>query len=807
MQDAAAPAPAPSPFGSGLARTSPFGTNNMFGNAAAAQQPPAFGGLGGAAAGGFGGKFGTTQAPAAASGFEAAAAPARALFGVQQQQQASSPFAVGGSAAAPSTTAAFGSAAAPATLQFGFGAATGKAGASAFGSTSTLGLSAGGSLFGARPAASSPQQQQQQQPTAAWGSAGPAASPFGTAAGTLGGTSLFGKPSALLTVGVASTPAFGFGGAGRGSPQQPAAASAFGRGSAFRSGRQQDAASPEPPAAAAAAAPATAVSLSSAAAAGRNSRIMGMSAEDRANMQAALAGAPSFGGDSSSSSSSTPRGRQQQQQHQQMFLGGARGGGRSSSNGSGGGSSRGGGGGSAGAPDLHEMRASSGKVNLEDAEIAQGLAYGIASEEYVAEKAKYLGNPNSFKLLERPTPDRINPATGAPWQLAEMLVREYRRNAAGSEQPITDIRPPAWLRASMRFLEDHCMRVRWEPGVAAAQQDPRCLQAQKHRNWKDAEVVQQVEMSVCEAIYDRIRQVFNEYTAQGYSPFVRRLDSVADLHVLEHSYRWHTAMLHRMDVNPLYAHGMKGLIVERHSNMTTLQEMYTVARDRAVQFGGSTTAAAYLSPNEGEFAAYDLVLNCREASNDPEKLPQRLQELKARRPEVWASPWLKLALQVVKAVLTKNYARFFAVFRKTPYVFRVTMLEVFQYMRRTALEALQGCVLDYSLKDLTALLCFADEGEALQYCFAYNLLYCRAKGKIVFSVPRTKSEGGIEMISLLSHPEDAKAPKDETAHELMLRMQRLQVVRKNTTAAIGIAWTAYGSAIEENQVSYCCYSC
>jgi hypothetical protein len=132
---------------------------------------------------------------------------------------------------------------------------------------------------------------------------------------------------------------------------------------------------------------------------------------------------------------------------------------------------------------------------------------------------------------------------------------------------------------------------------------------------------------------------------------------------------------------------------------------------------------------------------------------------------------------------------------------------VFQYMRRTALEALQGAVLDYSLKDLTALLCFADEEEALQYCFAYNLLYCRAKGKIVFSVPRAKSGGGIEMIMLLSDPDDAKPQKDESANDVVSRMQRLQVVRKNTIAAMKIAQRIYGSAIEENQVSYCCYPC
>ncbi|KAG5185606.1 hypothetical protein JKP88DRAFT_354125 [Tribonema minus] len=750
----------PAGFGQqGLGSQGPF----AFGGFGQAAQPPAFGGGSGQAA------------PQGGTGFQPNAfsrQPPVPPFGTQQQRQSSParPNSAFGLPAAPGASNAFGGFGASQPL--GAGGVSGGGGASAFSGRPTTSQ---GSLaptgFGA-PSASFPPPQQQLAAgifgAGAFGSslAAPpgqgAPPPFGAARGA------FGQPAAPG----AGSSAVGFGGGpakfGRGgvfarqdqatapfaAPAAPAAGGSAG-GSVF--GQRQPAASPPAAAAAFGSAGVQAQGGGGGAAAnavrapGGASRIVGMDPGAQAAMQAALQQAPAFvgsgGGGIQNQQASPPplpprraspqslpaatlgataaaaaaagsggagqqmvAARQQQQRQVVRAIAPAANAAQSAGNSNG----RGSGGGD----EKQEQLA------LQDATVFNGLLEAMCAADEIADRV----NTNRVSALEKPAPGHVKP-DGTPWALEEMCVREYRRLAAGKKLDVPkDVRTVAWLRRTHDYLLANVMSIRrYVPG--ARDNDPRMENAAAAKEEPNALLVS--------FLQNRLRQIFQEYRMQGFNAEVGRLDSVQDLHILEHMARWHidvdfrmrdsdAAALQRIDAQ-LSSENYEKLQGKQIRDsltgmMKTLRELYLVGIARRV---GADRHVAITSPYEDEMAAYfvlrDLPSSLHDTGNE-QNGTDLLLALPPRRPGARESPWVLLARFVIVAYRERRWAQFFAAVRAAPYLARCLLFQVVPEMRELALLRIsRGGTTRYELGALARELCCRDEGEARALCVEYGL--------------------------------------------------------------------------------------
>lgn len=107
----------------------------------------------------------------------------------------------------------------------------------------------------------------------------------------------------------------------------------------------------------------------------------------------------------------------------------------------------------------------------------------------------------------------------------------------------------------------------------------------------------------------------------------------------------------------------------------------------------------------------------------------------SKRPEVYHSAPVQLALRIFKAKKEYNYARFFSILRSpsTPYLFACIMFKHVEQMRKIAFRIMSKsygarrkdtgeAVYDaYPLRKLVKLLCFEEEDEARAACEHYNI--------------------------------------------------------------------------------------
>jgi SAC3/GANP family len=232
---------------------------------------------------------------------------------------------------------------------------------------------------------------------------------------------------------------------------------------------------------------------------------------------------------------------------------------------------------------------------------------------------------------------------------------------------------------------------------------------------------------------------------QGVIAEAGTVPTAADLRALEECVRWHIAVVPIMCNNEHAAGMYHELCVQRANHRHTLQGWHAMyykqhlstaasaaaAGDAATTATTGATAATdeLASTCEAEMCSYELVL--LSSPDLAAKLVELAKQLNLRS-DLRASPLVKFANRVRLAVRSKDYRTFFKLFTEAPFLIRACMISLFAHMRATALCALADSSSEIALSEVTELLCFLDEAEAVQYCLAHNLAVCDES--IVFRV-------------------------------------------------------------------------
>jgi len=370
-----------------------------------------------------------------------------------------------------------------------------------------------------------------------------------------------------------------------------------------------------------------------------------------------------------------------------------------------------------------------------------------------------------IQLLEIPQPGTIHPQD---WNLRQTAVKRFRRSAADYKLDIPEwVRPPDVLERTCSYLEEWVMeRDRQGP-------DPRFTQAPSPPP-----------LDVYQFIWDRTRMIRKDFILQNFVGSGGQCDARA-VRCHERIARWHAMCEHQLSHIPDFVRMQSQQnIAELGQAMKTLNQFYDDSLRRSTvevpDEAGTETRTSIAGQAFG--CQFDIVQGVPPVdydgtplNNDKDKirLSDRLigahtangsknttaepemrglyilltldndngmevlsyaAELSRRRPEIFLSKPVQLAMEVFKAKHEVNYARFFSILRSpsTPYLFSCLMFKHVEEMRKVALRTMcatygyrrkdsEPIYDNYLLKDLTRLLCFESMDEARIACGHYNI--------------------------------------------------------------------------------------
>jgi len=130
----------------------------------------------------------------------------------------------------------------------------------------------------------------------------------------------------------------------------------------------------------------------------------------------------------------------------------------------------------------------------------------------------------------------------------------------------------------------------------------------------------------------------------------------------------------------------------------------------------------YLSPNEPEFVAYDLIVQLENERNYLD-IHQRIAGLAN---EILASKEVKFAVKVISAVKENNYIQYFKLLEQADYLTACMMSSLIKTIRERAIKSMQRSQARSNIESISVnkfyeLLSFEDQKEVQDFCRLYGL--------------------------------------------------------------------------------------
>ncbi|XP_078672133.1 germinal-center associated nuclear protein-like isoform X2 [Branchiostoma floridae x Branchiostoma belcheri] len=253
-------------------------------------------------------------------------------------------------------------------------------------------------------------------------------------------------------------------------------------------------------------------------------------------------------------------------------------------------------------------------------------------------------------------------------------VKEYARSSADKEEPLPhELRPPAVLTLTMDYLVNNV------------------LDTGRDGNWGDW----------YDFVWNRTRGIRKDITQQ-------LLTDPTAVDLTEKCARFHIHCAHQLCQEPMTVFDPK---INNENLTKCLQSLK--------QFYHDLTVDGRFCPNEGEFRAYELLLNLNQGDI--------LREVQQLRPEVRNSPQMKFALQVFSALNNNNFVRFFKLLWAAPYLPACIMHRYLTQVRTQSIKVMNraysitGRTTQFPVEDYMRMMGFEDEDETAIFSEAFGL--------------------------------------------------------------------------------------
>jgi len=359
------------------------------------------------------------------------------------------------------------------------------------------------------------------------------------------------------------------------------------------------------------------------------------------------------------------------------------------------------------------------------------------------------------------THEQIHPKS---WNLRQTAVKRFYRSSADYKLNIPDqVRPPHVLERVCSYLEEWVME--------------RDRQGTDPRFDKNGQSQVPNSLDVYQYIWDRTRMVRKDFILQNFIGTGGRCNACA-VRCHERIARWHAMSEHQLShLSDFVKNQSQQNVTELGQTMKTLNFFYDDAEGRSALDEDNTSGEGSLPHGcttdtiQGECPVdYDgqplvktltpsgknnrIIGSTLGGTAEPEmrglyilltmdndggmEVLKFVTSLSMKRPMVFNSQPVQLALKVYKAKNERNYALFFSILRSssTPYLFACIMFKHVMVMRKIALYTMSKTFGikqkdkennihiksdEYPLSDLIRLLCFEDVKEALNTCQHYNI--------------------------------------------------------------------------------------
>ncbi|CAH1255439.1 MCM3AP [Branchiostoma lanceolatum] len=253
-------------------------------------------------------------------------------------------------------------------------------------------------------------------------------------------------------------------------------------------------------------------------------------------------------------------------------------------------------------------------------------------------------------------------------------VKEYARSSADKEEPLPhELRPPHVLTLTMNYLVNNI------------------LDQGRDGNWGDW----------YDFVWNRTRGIRKDITQQ-------LLTDHTAVDLTEKCARFHIHCAHQLCGEPMTVFDPK---INNENLTKCLQSLK--------QFYHDLTVDGRFCSNEGEFRAYELLLNLNQGDI--------LREVQQLRPEVRNSPQMKFALQVFSALNNNNFVRFFKLLWAAPYLPACIMHRYLTQVRTQSIKVMNraysitGRTSQFPLSDYMRMMGFEDEDETAIFSEAFGL--------------------------------------------------------------------------------------
>ncbi|XP_078620785.1 germinal-center associated nuclear protein-like isoform X2 [Branchiostoma floridae x Branchiostoma japonicum] len=253
-------------------------------------------------------------------------------------------------------------------------------------------------------------------------------------------------------------------------------------------------------------------------------------------------------------------------------------------------------------------------------------------------------------------------------------VKEYARSSADKEEPLPhELRPPHVLTLTMNYLVNNI------------------LDQGRDGNWGDW----------YDFVWNRTRGIRKDITQQ-------LLTDHTAVDLTEKCARFHIHCAHQLCQEPMTVFDPK---INNENLTKCLQSLK--------QFYHDLTVEGRFCNNEGEFRAYELLLNLNQGDI--------LREVQQLRPEVRNSPQMKFALQVFSALNNNNFVRFFKLLQAAPYLPACIMHRYLTQVRTQSIKVMNraysitGRTTQFPVSDYMRMMGFEDEDETAIFSEAFGL--------------------------------------------------------------------------------------
>ncbi|KAG7201959.1 hypothetical protein KM043_004663 [Ampulex compressa] len=249
-------------------------------------------------------------------------------------------------------------------------------------------------------------------------------------------------------------------------------------------------------------------------------------------------------------------------------------------------------------------------------------------------------------------------------------IKQYSRSSADQEEPMAhELRPVKSLKMTMSYLLHEI-----------------------------ADLCDQEETNLAEwyhFLWDRTRGIRKDITQQ-------ELCCIDSVQLVEQCARFHIVCSERLCAEKPSVFDKKINSDNLTKCLQSLKYMYHDLRLKGI-----------VCKNEPEFRAYIILLNLNNGNFmwDLQRLPQSIQK----------SPEVRFALEVYSLLESNNYCKFFKLVKKTTYLNACILLRYFNQVRVKALSVMvkaycRTSSTEYRLYELTDILGFEDEIEAIRFC-------------------------------------------------------------------------------------------